>query len=331
MQETRQRQRHAVEAAADPGRRAGQRIVGGRGPEIADQAAHAAHDAPDVADHLAGVERRPCGHRHRVAQPGGGLADRVTDHARHAAGRGTRRTQRRMPWHTHRFGAVRLSEGVEHGEGSDPVHDGMMDLEEAGGAAVLQSLDQIRFPERPQRVERRGEHGADEVQQVPLGGRLRQDHLARVVLGLEIRIVLPLRKRQPKRRLDDALAHPRQARDPALDGRAQAVVIRTTVQHQQTGHERTQLRRRRLRIPEQRVRGLHPRAEMQWVVQLRCRSHRRPPTPLGCIRRAKGGWTGVPCTATAKVPLAANRVPGILSAMRSRRRVGRAGVGDRGW
>jgi len=50
--------------------------------------------------------------------------------------------------------------------------------------------------------QRRGKHGPDEVEQVTVGRRFREDYLASMIVELEVRVVFPLRQTETQRRLD---------------------------------------------------------------------------------------------------------------------------------
>ena len=182
-----------------------------------------------------------------------------------------------MPWDTHRLGAVCLCEGIEHRQRSDAVHHGMVHLEEARRPAVLEPFDQVGFPQRPHVIERRGKHRPDEVQQVTLGRRFWKDHLAGMIVDLEVRVVFPLRETKAQGRLDHPLAQPGEARDPPFHGGTQAIVVRAPVQDHHRSHQRTQLRRRFLDVPEECVGGQHARGELQWIMKVICRGHGSPP------------------------------------------------------
>ena len=81
-------------------------------------------------------------------------------------------------------------------------------------AATVDAVDDVRLPERPLAIERRGGEVADQVRQRRLIVRRRQRDVMQLLFDRKIRDVLPARGRDRQPTFDHALAkapEPRQA------------------------------------------------------------------------------------------------------------------------
>jgi hypothetical protein len=73
----------------------------------------------------------------------------------------------------------------------------MMDFHVDGELTVLQSLDQVRFPEGPAAIKQRGVEPRHQREQLSVSSRLRECQVLSVVLEVQVRIVLPVERSEP--------------------------------------------------------------------------------------------------------------------------------------
>ena len=107
----------------------------------------------------------------------------------------------RGPIRRDRLGGVAgdVDELLRHADAALAVGDGVVELLDHRGPAVLEALDDEELPERPGAVERGADEGGGEVEQLPHRAGVRQRRPAEVVVEVEVGFVPPLGRRQPTR------------------------------------------------------------------------------------------------------------------------------------
>ena len=150
-----------------------------------------------------------------------------------------------------------VDELLRHADAALAVGDGVVELLDHRGAAVLEALDDEELPQRPGAVERRADEGGGEVEQLPHRPGVRQRRPAEVVVEVEVGFVAPLRRRQPTEGGHHALPEPGHLHGGALEPGAEPLRVGGLVEQRDVGDRRAEVRIL-LEVPHQRLDVGHP-------------------------------------------------------------------------
>ena len=150
-----------------------------------------------------------------------------------------------------------VDELLRHADAPLAVGDGVVELLDHRGAAVLEALDDEELPERARAVERGAHERGGEVEQLSHRPGVGQRRPAEVVVEVEVGFVTPLRRGEPAQGGDHALAQPRHLHRRPLEPAAKPLRIGGLVEQGDVGDRRAEVRIL-LEVPHQRLDVGHP-------------------------------------------------------------------------